>query len=161
MPTVYEAPTPDLIERLAKHLKENVGEISPPPWSEYAKTGAHKERPPQNPDWWYYRCASLLRKIYIHGPVGVSRLRTEYGGLRRTGNRPEKHVASGGSAIREPLQQLQKAELITIDGKKGRKLTKQGISLLNSTAAGILKDSRIKRASSTSQPSSASAAAAS
>jgi len=145
MPTVYEVPTPDLIEKLAKHLKENVGDITPPPWSEYAKTGAHKERPPQNPDWWYYRCASLLRKIYIHGPVGVARLRTEYGGLRRAGNRPEKHVAAGGSAIREPLQQLQKAELISIDGKKGRRLTKQGISLLNSTAASILKESRTHR----------------
>jgi len=145
MPTVYEVPTPDLIEKLAKHLKENVGDITPPPWSEYAKTGAHKERPPQNPDWWYYRCASLLRKIYIHGPVGVARLRTEYGGLRRAGNRPEKHVPAGGSAIREPLQQLQKAELISIDGKKGRRLTKQGISLLNSTAASILKESRTHR----------------
>lgn len=145
MPTVYEVPTPDLIEKLAKHLKENVGDISPPPWSEYAKTGAHKERPPQNPDWWYYRCASLLRKIYIHGPVGVARLRTEYGGLRRAGNIPEKHVPAGGSAIREPLQQLQKAELISIDGKNGRRLTKQGISLLNSTAASILKESRTHR----------------
>ncbi len=161
MPTVYEVPTPDLIERLAKHLKENMGEISPPAWSEYAKTGAHKERPPQNPDWWYYRCASLLRKIYVHGPVGVSRLRTEYGGLRRAPNRPEKHVRSGGSAIREPLQQLQKASLVAVDGKNGRKLTKQGISLLNSTAAGILKDSRARRSSPVSQSSSAPAAPAS
>src|SRR5215472_11625636 len=161
MPTVYEVPTPDLIDRLAKHLKQNMGEISPPPWSEYAKTGPQKERPPQNPDWWYYRCASLLRKIYIHGPVGVSRLRTEYGGLRRTGNRPEKHVRSGGSAIREPLQQLQKADLVAVDGKKGRRLTKQGVSLLNSTAAGILKDSRSRRASVPSQSSSAPAAPAS
>ena len=145
MPTIYEVPAPDLIDRLAQHLKENAGDIAPPAWSEYAKTGAHKERPPQNPDWWYYRCASLLRKIYIHGPVGVARLRVEYGGLRRAGNRPERYVPSGGSAIREPLQQLQKAQLIAIDGKKGRRLTKQGISLLNSTAANILKESKTRR----------------
>src|SRR5437016_13134612 len=99
MPTVYEVPTPDLIEKLAKHLKENVGDITPPPCSEYAKTGAHKERPPQNPDWRDYRCASLLRKIYIHGPVGVARLRTAFAALRRAGNRLEKHVPDRGAAV--------------------------------------------------------------
>lgn len=144
MPTAYEVPANDLIQRLAKHLKENVGEISPPAWSEFVKTGAHRERPPQNPDWWYYRCASLMRKLYVHGPVGVSRLRTEYGGVRKTGNRPERHVPSGGSAIREPLQQLQKAELVTVEGKKGRKLTREGIVLLNKTAAEVAKETRAR-----------------
>ncbi len=144
MPTVYEVPAGELIEKLAKHLKESVGEISAPPWSEYVKTGAHRERPPQNPDWWYYRCASLMRKLYVHGPVGVSRLRTEYGGTRKTGNRPERHVPAGGSAIREPLQQLQKAELVTVDGKKGRKLTREGVVLINKTAAEVVKEHRAR-----------------
>src|SRR6266487_877208 len=115
MPTAFEVPANELINKLAKHLKENVSEISPPPWSEYAKTGAHKERPPQDPDWWYARCASLLRKIYVHG-------------------------RAGGSAIREPLQQLQKAELVAIEGRKGRKLTKQGLTLLNRTSAEVAKE---------------------
>lgn len=139
MPTAYEAPAGELISRLAKHLKENVSEISPPAWSEYAKTGAHRERPPQNPDWWYVRCASLLRKLYVRGDVGVSRLRVEYGGNVGRGNSPEHHRRAGGSAIREPLQQLQKAELVTID-KKGRKLTRQAIVLLNRTAAEVNKE---------------------
>src|SRR5881397_167861 len=80
MPTAYEVPAGPLIERLAKHLKQNMGDITPPGWSEFAKTGAHKSRPPQNPYWWYGRCASLMRKLYVHGPVGVARLRVEYGG---------------------------------------------------------------------------------
>ena len=144
MPTVYEVPAGELIERLAKHLKESVGEITPPPWSEFAKTGAHKERPPQNRDWWYMRCASLMRKLYVHGPVGVQRLRVEYGGSGGQGNRPERHVPAGGSAIREPLQQLQKAELVTVDGKKGRKLTRQGMSLLSKVAGEVLKEQRAR-----------------
>lgn len=139
MPTAYDAPAGELIDRLAKHLKENISEISPPAWSEYAKTGAHRERPPQNPDWWYVRCASLLRKLYVRGDVGVSRLRVEYGGNVGRGNSPEHHRRAGGSAIREPLQQLQKAELVTID-KKGRKLTRQAIVLLNRTAAEVNKE---------------------
>jgi small subunit ribosomal protein S19e len=140
MPTAFEVPANDFINRLAKHLKENISDISPPPWSEFAKTGANKERPPQDPDWWYTRCASLLRKLYVHGPVGVSRLRVQYGGNFGHGNSPAHHVDAGGSAIREPLQQLQKAELVAIDGKKGRKLTKQGITLLNRTAAEVAKE---------------------
>ncbi|HZY94727.1 MAG TPA: 30S ribosomal protein S19e [Candidatus Bathyarchaeia archaeon] len=144
MPTAYEAPAGELITKLAKHLKENVSEISPPPWSEYAKTGAHRERPPQNPDWWYVRCASLLRKLYVRGAVGVSRLRVEYGGNVGKGNSPEHHKKAGGSAIREPLQQLQKAELVTVDGKKGRKLTKQGLALLNRTALEISKEGKAR-----------------
>ncbi len=140
MPTVFEVPAGELIERLAKHLKQNVGDITPPAWSEFAKTGAHKQRPPQNPDWWYHRCASLMRKLYVHGPVGVARLRVEYGGRGGKGNRPEHHVAAGGSSIREPLQQLQKAELVAVEGKKGRKLTHEGIVLLNRTAAEVAKE---------------------
>ena len=140
MPTAYEVPAGEFINRLAKHLKEDVSDISPPPWSEFAKTGAHRERPPQSPDWWYARCASLLRKLYVHGPLGVSRLRTRYGGNSQKGNRPKHQVPAGGSAIREPLQQLQKAELVAVEGKKGRRLTRQGIALLNRTAAEVAKE---------------------
>ena len=140
MPTAFEVPANELIDRLAKHLKENVSDISPPPWAEFAKTGDHKERPPQDPDWWYMRCASLLRKLYVHGSVGVARLRVQYGGNVGRGNSPEHQKPAGGSAIREPLQQLQKADLVAIDGKKGRKLTRQGITLLNKTAAEVAKE---------------------
>src|SRR2546421_9776674 len=108
MPTAFEVPANELINRLAKHLKENVSEISPPSWSEYAKTGAHKERPPQDPDWWYARCASLLRKLYVHGPVGVSRLRVQYGGDRGKGDSPEQTRRAGGPRIRKALQAPQK-----------------------------------------------------
>src|SRR5260370_14527495 len=135
MPRGVEVTENELIKRLAKHLKENVSEISPPSWSEFAKTGAHKERPPQETDWWYARRASLLRKLYVHGPVGVSRLRVQYGGNVGKGNSPEHHGRAGGSAIREPLQQLQKAELVALEGRKGRKLTKQGRTLLSKTSA--------------------------
>ena len=140
MPTAFEVPANEFIERLAKHLKENISDISPPAWAEFAKTGAHKERPPQDPDWWYMRCASILRKLYVHGPVGVSRLRVAYGGNRVQGNAPKHQIPAGGSAIREPFQQLQKADLVAIDGTKGRKLTKQGITLLNKTAAEVAKE---------------------
>lgn len=142
MPTPLDVPSGDLIDRLSKFLKENVGEVAPPVWAANAKTGSHRERPPSNPDWWYTRCASLLRKLYIHGPVGIARLRVEYGGRLRHGTHIEHSHVAGGSAIREPLQQLQKAGFISIEAKQGRKLTAEGISLLNRLAADIMKGAR-------------------
>jgi small subunit ribosomal protein S19e len=139
MPTPLDVPSDALIDRLSKFLKENVGEVAPPTWATNAKTGSHRERPPANPDWWYTRCASLLRKLYVHGPVGIARLRVEYGGRQRKGTHIEHSRVAGGSAIREPLQQLQKAGFISIEAKQGRKLTTEGISLLNRMAADILK----------------------
>jgi small subunit ribosomal protein S19e len=139
LPTPYDVEANALVERLAKYLKENVGEVAPPSWSLTSKTSAHRERPPQNPDWWYIRCASLLRKVYIHGPVGIERLRVEYGGRKRKGTSIEHSKESGGSAIREPLQQLEKAGLVAKEGPKGRKLTGEGLGLLNRVSAEILK----------------------
>jgi ribosomal protein S19E (S16A) len=42
------------------------------------------------------------------------------------------------------LQQLQKAELVAVDGKKGRKLTREGIALLNRTAAEVVKELKVQ-----------------
>lgn len=142
MPTPMDVSSDQLIDKLTKYLKENVGEVTPPTWASTAKTGSHTERPPTNPDWWYGRCASLLRKLYIHGPVGIARLRVEYGGRLRHGTHIEHSRVAGGSAIREPLQQLQKAGFVSIEGKKGRKLTAEGSSLLNRIAGEILKDAK-------------------
>ena len=139
MPTPMDVSSELLIDHLSKFLKENIGDVAPPGWALTAKTGSHTERPPSNPDWWYTRCASLLRKLYIHGPLGIARLRVEYGGRLRHGTHIEHSRIAGGSAIREPLQQLQKAGFVSVEGKKGRKLTAEGVSLLNRMATEILK----------------------
>ena len=137
MPTVYNVPADKIIKRIAEYLKENVPEVSPPPWAAFVKTGSHPENTPQNPDWWYIRSASLLRKIYINGPIGIARLRKEYGGRSRKGN-VGKHKKSGGAAIiRASLQQLEEAGLVKKAEKKGRIMTDKGISLLDSLAAEI------------------------
>jgi small subunit ribosomal protein S19e len=140
VPTPFQVPVDLFIEKLAKYLRENVGEVSPPTWSLTAKTGSHRERPPQQPDWWFLRCASLLRKLYVHTPIGVQRLRVEYGGRKRKGRRIEHSRKSGGSSIREPLQQLEKAGLVSKQEKEGRKITREGIGLLNRISAEVLKE---------------------
>jgi len=131
MPTPYDVPASLLIERLAQYLKNNVDSIRPPEWAPFVKTGVHKERPPDNPDWWYIRCASLLRKIYIKGPIGIQRLRSEYGGRKDMGVKPEHTRKGSGAIIRNALKQLEDADLVeTVDGK-GRRITSKGRKLLD------------------------------
>ncbi|MEM3055058.1 MAG: 30S ribosomal protein S19e [Candidatus Bathyarchaeia archaeon] len=140
MPTPNDVPVHEFLQKLANYLKENVDEVTPPPWANFAKTGAHVQKPPENPDWWYIRCASLLRKIYIHGPVGIETLRAKYGGRKDYGVRPEHHVKAGGAVIREALQQLEAAGLIERFQNKGRRITREGRKLLEEIAGEVKND---------------------
>ncbi len=134
MPTVYDIPANVLIKRLAQDLKTRK-EISPPEWALYVKTGAHKERAPDDPDWWYIRCASILRKIYLYGPIGTQKLRIQYGGRKRRGVKPNKFHKGSGSVVRTALQQLERAGFIRKQGSKGRVLTDVGRSYMDKVSA--------------------------
>ncbi|RLF10901.1 MAG: 30S ribosomal protein S19e [Thermoprotei archaeon] len=141
MSAVEMVPPQVLIEQLAKYLKENVAEVKPPSWAPYVKTGVHKERLPEDPDWWYVRCAAILRKLYLYGPVGIERLRVAFGGRQRVGVRGREHFRKGsGAIVRKALQQLEQAKLVVKEGNKGRKLSPQGVSLLDRLALRMLRD---------------------
>jgi len=58
----------------AKELEEK---FEAPEWTEYAKTGSHKERPPQQENWYHIRSAAILRKIYMDGPLGTSKTKND------------------------------------------------------------------------------------
>ncbi len=131
--TVQEVQPAALIKRLSEELKK-VESVKPPQWSLFAKTGAHKQRPPEQPDWWYLRTASLLRKIYFDGPVGISRLRSFYGGRQHRGQAPEHFRKAGGKIIRVALQQLEKAGLVGKAERRGRKLTPKGVTMIEDVA---------------------------
>ncbi|MDM7939228.1 MAG: 30S ribosomal protein S19e [Methanothrix sp.] len=130
--TVYDVPPHDLIAAVAQELKA-AGKVVPPAWAEFAKTGVNKEMPPTNPDWWFVRCASVLRRIYIDGPVGVSRLRSFYGGKHRKGVATGHFNKGSGSVVREALQQLEKAGYVK-KIKKGRQMTPEGQAFLDDMA---------------------------
>ena len=137
MTTAYDIPPEILIKEVAEKLKK-MEEFKPPIWADYVKTGVHKERAPEQQDWWYTRVAAVLRKVYIDGPVGIERLRTAYGGRKRRGSEPPKFRKGSGSIIRKALQQLENAGFVE-KTKKGRIVTKQGRSFLDKTAAEIKK----------------------
>jgi len=140
LPTPYDVPSSALIEKLARYLKENIDQITPPDWAQLVKTGSHTERPPHNPNWWYTRAASLLRKIYIHGPIGTQHLRYYYSGRKDRGVRPE-HVRIGAAGnIRKILHQLESAGLIERNKNRGRIISAEGRRLLDSLSTEIKKE---------------------
>ena len=140
MTTPYDVPASQFIEKLAKYLRENVDEVQPPAWASMAKTGTHVEKQPQNPNWWYIRSASMLRKVYVHGPIGIEKLRAEYGGRKDFGTKPEHAVKAAGSNIRKILQQLEVAGLIQTVASKGRIMAPKGRKLLKEVAEDLHKD---------------------
>jgi len=139
--SIQEVYPNELIEKVAEELKK-ITAIKPPAWAAFVKTGASKERPPFEADWWYKRVAAILRSVCVLGPVGVSKLRTKYGGKQRRGHSPPRFKRGSGNIIRKALQQLEKAGLIKFVEKgvhKGRVATPKGKSLLDKTAIAILK----------------------
>jgi small subunit ribosomal protein S19e len=131
MVTAYDVNPTVLIERAAVKLRE--AGIKEPDWVKFVKSGSHTERIPEKKDFWYVRCASLLRQAYTENVVGVNRLRSHYGGRKKRGVRPGKRRRAGGSIIRKGLQELEKAGFISKE-KVGRKITKKGIAFLDSIA---------------------------
>ncbi|MFB6170777.1 MAG: 30S ribosomal protein S19e [Haloarculaceae archaeon] len=141
MTTFYDVPADELLDALAERLDADVEE---PDWAEFAKTGAGREMPPEQEDFWARRSASLLRKLATDGPVGVSRLRTEYGsskqGSTRYRVRPPTQNKGSGKVIRTILQQLEDAGYIEAAGGDGRRITGEGRTLLDEVADEVMED---------------------
>lgn len=132
MTTVYDVPPDLLIRQVGEELKKR-REITPPQWAAFAKTGVHREMPPEQPDWWYTRTASILRRLYIDGPVGVQRLRSVYGGKRDRGSRPNRFRKGSGAIIRKAMQQLEAAGLVE-KNRLGRSISPAGKKFLDEIA---------------------------
>lgn len=138
MITAYDVDANKLIKTVADRLSEEKT-VSPPVWASLVKSGPHRERAPDDPKFWYKRCASILRTLYMKGPQGVSELREKYGGKPGSRSGRMHFTKSGGSSVRKPLQQLEKAGLVS-KVKEGRKISNKGIALLNSAAKKIGKE---------------------
>ena len=137
MAKVYDVPADELISRLTEVLKSEGIDI--PSWAVFVKTGAHADKPPQKPDWWYTRCASILRKIYLHGPLSVNDLRTMYGdGKRNMYYGARHHKDASGAIIRNAIHGLEKLGYLEKVEKKGSVLTRQGMQKLDKISTEIL-----------------------
>ncbi len=144
MSLLYDVDATTLIYKTADELKK-IQSIKPPVWATFCKTGMSKERPPTQTDWWYLRAASILRTAAMHGPIGVSKLRTRYGGRKNRGHKPDRFYRGAGNLIRKIFQQLEKADLLKQTPKdaehKGRIVSPKGHSLLDKVALTLIKAS--------------------
>lgn len=109
-----------------------------PEWASYLKAGVHKEKAWEDPDWFYNRLASTLRKVYVNGPIGISKLSEEYGGRIDRGSQ-RYHPGKGSRyVIRQMLQTLEKLGYVKKD-KKGRMVSPQGTSILDKASKEVMK----------------------
>jgi small subunit ribosomal protein S19e len=147
MVSIYDVEPRALIEALAKEL-EKMPEMAPPAWAAFVKTGRHNMRPPQNDNWWYIRSGSILRAVYKLGPIGVSKLRTKYGGRKNRGHKPDRTYKAGGNIIRKILQKLELVGLVKqaqVGVHKGRIITPKGESFVDKIAVSIKDKYTIKK----------------
>ncbi|HEU12616.1 MAG: 30S ribosomal protein S19e [Thermoplasmata archaeon] len=136
MVTVYDVDPDKFLKELAERLKKE--DIKPPEWAKWVKTGIHREKGPVDDDWWYLRLASVFRKIYVKGPIGTSRLSSEYGGKVDRGTKPYHAWKGSRSIVRKCLQQLEALGYVE-KNKKGRVVSPKGRSYLDKLAEEIVK----------------------
>lgn len=131
MASMYDKDPQELIKLAAEALKKD---LTMPDWAKFVKTSHANERHPTQPDWYYRRAAAVLRKIYMHGPLGTNKLRRKFSKKKNRGYQPSKSFPASGKIIRTILQQLEKANFITKAAKgvhKGRIVTPKGRKLLD------------------------------
>ncbi|QQP54581.1 40S ribosomal protein S19 [Caligus rogercresseyi] len=128
----------EFVKALAHFFKKS-GKVNLPEYVDFVKTNIAKELAPYDEDWFYIRCASVARHIYIRSPVGVNTVRKIYGVRKNNGSCPSHWSRGSGTVARKALQTLEELKLVTKDGH-GRVLTAQGRRDLDRIA------SQIKRA---------------
>jgi len=91
------------------------------------KTAHFKELCPQDPDWYYTRAASVARKIYLRGGMGIGAFKKVYGGSNKRGPRPCKFGTGSGKLARYIVQQLTSIGVVENNpGRPGSTQTSNG-----------------------------------
>lgn len=132
MATIYDVDATKVIELASAELKN---QFKMPEWARFVKTSVGKDRHPVDKDWWFFRAASILRKLYVHNkPIGVNKLKIKYSCKKNRGMKPEIRAKGSGKIIRVILQDLEKlgfVKQVEIQKHKGRQITGKGKSFLD------------------------------
>jgi len=135
--TVKDVSAELFVKAYAQHLKRQ-GKLEVPKWVDYVKTSVAKELAPYDPDWFYVRCASIARKIYLRPNTGVGALTKVYGSNYRRGARTEHFRTANSGLLRYMVRQLEAIKVLekTANGK-GRKISRIGQQDLDRIAAHV------------------------
>lgn len=131
MASVHSINPNEAVKKVSEGLE---GSIETPEWTKFVKTGHGKRNRPEQKNWYVTRVASILRKIYINGPIGTSKLKKVYSHKKNRGHKPERTTEASGKIIRTALQQLEKVGFVKQAEKgvhKGRVITPKGKSFLD------------------------------
>lgn len=131
-----------IVEHVASFLKKS-GKLKVPENMDIVKTAKFKELAPSDQDWFYIRCASILRRLYHRSPAGVGAIKKIYGGRQRNGVRPSHFCRADGSVARKAIQALENIKMVEKHAEGGRKLSAQGQRDLDRIAAQIVTQSRV------------------
>merc|ERR1712127_286235 len=132
--TVKDCDPAQFINALAEHFKGS-GKIELPEWHDLVKTATFKEMCPMDPDWYYVRAASVARKLYLRGGVGVGAFTKVYGGSSHKSVETPHFKKAARGVIRHVLHQLQELDIVgKKKDKKGRWITRNGQRELDTIA---------------------------
>ncbi|KER22014.1 hypothetical protein T265_09807 [Opisthorchis viverrini] len=90
----------------SRPLRRRSGKIKQPDCADLVKLSTANELAPYDPDWFYIRCAAILRHLYLR-PTGMLGLRRIFSRKQRNGVRPSHRALAHSSVIRKALQQLE------------------------------------------------------
>lgn len=114
-----------MVKAVAAFLKKT-GKLRVPAWSDLVKGGNFNELAPTDIDWFYVRCASVARHLYMRR-AGVGALTKVYGQKKRNGFAPPHFSRASKTILRKALQALEAVKLVEKnDARGGRVLSKQG-----------------------------------
>ena len=133
-----------VVKAVAVFLKKT-GKLKVPEQMDIIKTAKFKELSPNDPHWFYVRCASILRHLYHRNPAGVGSITKIYGGRKRNGVHPSHFCRSADGNARKALQALEHARLVEKHPDGGRKLTSTGQRDLDRIANQIVSKQRAAR----------------
>ena len=136
MANVFEVDAQKLITLASSKLKESG--IQKPGYVAFVKTSAGRERVPASEDFFYFRCASILRQVHLQGPIGISKLRTKYGSKKQHVVHRHHHARAGGSIIKDAFDALEKKGYVKTT-KQGRMISPAGKSFLDKLSNDIIK----------------------
>lgn len=130
-----------IVDGVATFLKKS-GKLKVPENMDIVKTAKFKDLAPMDPDWFYIRCASILRRLYHRSPAGIGAIKKIYGGRQRKGVCPPHFCRADGCVARKAIQALENIKLVEKHPDGGRKLSSQGQRDLDRIAAQIVSQTR-------------------
>merc|ERR1711991_827804 len=96
-----------------------MGKLFVPNCTELMKQSHGNQRAPENKDWFFYRCAAVLRRIYVRPGTGYGGMGKAFGILKNNGSRPEKTVKATRGLLHWACRSLQGLKLVAKGKESG------------------------------------------